>query len=65
MTSKTTSAILRQLGVDIWEAADASIVIGGRGLRGLAAQEQQVHPQSRQFGDDGAHPDEPSRRNSR
>jgi coenzyme F420 hydrogenase subunit beta len=32
-------AILRQLGVDIWEAADASIVIGGRGLRGLAAQE--------------------------
>ena len=32
-------AILRQLGVDIWEAADASIVIGGRGLRGLAVQE--------------------------
>ena len=32
-------AILRQLGVDIWEAADASIVIGGRGLRGLAAQD--------------------------
>jgi coenzyme F420 hydrogenase subunit beta len=30
-------AILRQLGVDIWEAADSSIVIGGRGLRGLAA----------------------------
>ena len=29
-------AILRQLGVDIWEAADTSIVIGGRGLRGLA-----------------------------
>ena len=28
-------AILRQLGVDIWEAADTSIVIGGRGLRGL------------------------------
>ena len=28
-------SILRQLGVDIWEAADASIVIGGRGLRGL------------------------------
>jgi coenzyme F420 hydrogenase subunit beta len=32
-------AILRQLGVDVWEAADASIVLGGRGLRGLAAQE--------------------------
>jgi len=27
--------ILRQLGVDIWEAADTSYVIGGRGLRGL------------------------------
>jgi 3-phosphoshikimate 1-carboxyvinyltransferase len=33
-------AILRQLGVDIWEAADSSIVIGGRGLRGLAAPEK-------------------------
>ena len=30
--------ILRQLGVDIWEAADASYVIGGRGLRGLRCQ---------------------------
>jgi coenzyme F420 hydrogenase subunit beta len=30
-------AILRQLGVDIWEAADGSFVIGGRGLRGLTA----------------------------
>jgi coenzyme F420 hydrogenase subunit beta len=28
-------SILRQLGVDIWEAADTSFVIGGRGLRGL------------------------------
>jgi 3-phosphoshikimate 1-carboxyvinyltransferase len=27
--------ILRQLGVDIWEAADTSYVIGGRGLRGF------------------------------
>ena len=27
--------ILRQLGVDIWGAADSSFVIGGRGLRGL------------------------------
>ncbi|MGB6428221.1 MAG: Coenzyme F420 hydrogenase/dehydrogenase, beta subunit C-terminal domain, partial [Methyloceanibacter sp.] len=27
--------ILRQLGADIWEAADTSYVIGGRGLRGL------------------------------
>ncbi len=35
-------AILRQLGVDIWEAADASIVIGGRGLRGLAAQDSKA-----------------------
>jgi 3-phosphoshikimate 1-carboxyvinyltransferase len=31
--------ILRQLGVDIWEAADTSFVIGGRGLRGLALAE--------------------------
>lgn len=30
-------AVLRQLGVDIWEAADNSLVISGRGLRGLAA----------------------------
>ena len=30
-------AILRQLGADIWEAADGSFVIGGRGLRGLSA----------------------------
>jgi coenzyme F420 hydrogenase subunit beta len=29
-------AILRQLGVDIWEAADTSYVVGGRGLRGLS-----------------------------
>ena len=43
-TSKATSAILRQLGVDIWEAADASIVIGGRGLRGLAAPGKQDRP---------------------
>lgn len=28
-------AILRQLGADIWEAADGSLVIGGRGLRSL------------------------------
>lgn len=33
-------AILRQLGVDVWEAADASIVLGGRGLRGLALQDK-------------------------
>jgi coenzyme F420 hydrogenase subunit beta len=32
--------ILRQLGVDIWEAADASIVLGGRGLRGLTPEKQ-------------------------
>jgi coenzyme F420 hydrogenase subunit beta len=31
--------ILRQLGVDIWEAADTSYVIGGRGLRGLKLSE--------------------------
>jgi len=31
-------SILRQLGVDIWEASDASIVVGGRGLRGLVLQ---------------------------
>ena len=30
-------AALRQLGVDIWEAADNSFVVSGRGLRGLAA----------------------------
>ena len=33
-------SILRQLGVDIWEAADASIVLGGRGLRGLTPEKQ-------------------------
>ena len=32
--------ILRQLGVDIWEAADTSYVIGGRGLRGLKLSEK-------------------------
>jgi coenzyme F420 hydrogenase subunit beta len=32
--------ILRQLGVDIWEAADTSYVIGGRGLRGLKLSER-------------------------
>jgi coenzyme F420 hydrogenase subunit beta len=32
--------ILRQLGVDIWEAADTSFVIGGRGLRGLTLSEK-------------------------
>jgi 3-phosphoshikimate 1-carboxyvinyltransferase len=32
---KGNLAILRQLGVDVWEAADASYSIGGRGLRGL------------------------------
>ena len=32
--------ILRQLGVDIWEAADTSFVIGGRGLRGLTLLEK-------------------------
>jgi coenzyme F420 hydrogenase subunit beta len=32
--------ILRQLGVDIWEAADTSYVIGGRGLRGLRLSEK-------------------------
>lgn len=31
--------ILRQLGVDIWEAADTSYVIGGRGLRGFKLSE--------------------------
>ena len=35
-------SILRQLGVDIWEAADASIVIGGRGLRGLTSPENKM-----------------------
>ena len=35
-------SILRQLGVDIWEAADASIVIGGRGLRGLTPPENKT-----------------------
>jgi coenzyme F420 hydrogenase subunit beta len=30
-------AVLRQLGVDVWEAADSSYVVAGRGLRGLAA----------------------------
>jgi len=35
-------SILRQLGVDIWEAADASIVIGGRGLRGLTPPENKA-----------------------
>jgi coenzyme F420 hydrogenase subunit beta len=35
-------AILRQLGVDIWEAADASIVIGGKGLRGLVPPESKA-----------------------
>jgi coenzyme F420 hydrogenase subunit beta len=34
--------ILRQLGVDIWEAADTSYVIGGRGLRGLKSSEKWV-----------------------
>jgi coenzyme F420 hydrogenase subunit beta len=33
-------SILRQLGVDIWEAADTSYVIGGRGLRGLKLSER-------------------------
>ena len=33
-------AILRQLGADIWEAADTSYVIGGRGLRGLRLAQQ-------------------------
>jgi coenzyme F420 hydrogenase subunit beta len=32
--------ILRQLGVDIWEAADTSYVIGGRGLRGFKLAEK-------------------------
>jgi coenzyme F420 hydrogenase subunit beta len=32
--------ILRQVGVDIWEAADTSYVIGGRGLRGLKPPEK-------------------------
>jgi coenzyme F420 hydrogenase subunit beta len=32
--------ILRHLGVDIWEAADTSYVIGGRGLRGLKLLEK-------------------------
>jgi coenzyme F420 hydrogenase subunit beta len=31
--------VLRQLGVDIWDAADTSFVIGGRGLRGLKLTE--------------------------
>ena len=31
--------VLRQLGVDIWGAADNSFVIGGRGLRGLTPME--------------------------
>jgi 3-phosphoshikimate 1-carboxyvinyltransferase len=35
-------SILRQLGVDIWEAADASIVIGGKGLRGLVPPEDKA-----------------------
>jgi 3-phosphoshikimate 1-carboxyvinyltransferase len=34
--------ILRQLGVDIWEAADTSYVIGGRGLRGLKLSEKKT-----------------------
>ena len=34
--------ILRQLGVDIWEAADTSYVIGGRGLRGLKLSEKRT-----------------------
>jgi coenzyme F420 hydrogenase subunit beta len=34
--------ILRQLGVDIWEAADTSYVIGGRGLRGLKLSQKGV-----------------------
>lgn len=33
-------ALLRQLGVDVWEAADASVVLGGLGLRGLKASAQ-------------------------
>jgi len=32
--------ILRQLGADIWEAADTSYVIGGRGLRGFRLSEK-------------------------
>jgi coenzyme F420 hydrogenase subunit beta len=32
--------ILRQLGIDIWEAADTSYVIGGRGLRGFKLSEK-------------------------
>jgi 3-phosphoshikimate 1-carboxyvinyltransferase len=35
-------SILRQLGIDIWEAADASIVIGGKGLRGFASPENKA-----------------------
>ena len=31
-------SILRQLGVDIWEASDSSIVVAGRGLRGLVLE---------------------------
>ena len=31
-------SILRQLGVDIWEASDSSVVVGGRGLRGLVLE---------------------------
>jgi 3-phosphoshikimate 1-carboxyvinyltransferase len=31
-------SILRQLGVDVWEASDASIVVGGQGLRGLVLE---------------------------
>jgi coenzyme F420 hydrogenase subunit beta len=30
-------AVLRRLGVDVWEAADGSYVVTGRGLRGLSA----------------------------
>ena len=49
--------ILRQLGVDIWEAADTSYVIGGRGLRGLKLSEKKIDLEPGQFGDDRAHPD--------
>ena len=48
--------ILRQLGVDIWEAADTSFVIGGRGLRGLTLSRTNAVVESRQFGNDCAHP---------
>ena len=51
--------ILRQLGVDIWEAADTSYRDRRPRLAGPQAVREEIDVEPRQFGDDRAHPHGP------